>query len=100
MEGIPGFAIDRYGPIALAQTWREPLTEEAFALLQEWAEELELTLVWNDRARRGDVKYPHEVVVPDVVVGQELGLSYNVSPRHAGIDPLLFLDFRESSVAT
>ena len=94
MEGIPGLAIDRYGPIALAQTWRAPLEEDALAALRDWAAQQELLLVWNDRARRGDVTYRHDVAVPEAVVGQELGLSYDVTPRHAGIDPLLFLDFR------
>lgn len=94
VEGIPGLAIDRYGPIALAQTWREPLSDEVLASLRDWTEKKELLLVWNDRARRGDVTYRHEVDVPDAVVGKELGLSYDVTPRHAGIDPLLFLDFR------
>ena len=94
VEGRPGLAIDRYGPIALAQTWRDPLSEIEFTELNAWAEALGLTLVWNDRARRGDVRYPHEVVLPDAVVGKELGLSFQVTPRHDGIDPLLFLDFR------
>ena len=25
-EGLPGIAVDRYGPILLIQTWREPLS--------------------------------------------------------------------------
>ena len=94
VEGIPGLAIDRYGPIALAQTWRDPLDADALAALRDWAAQHDLLLVWNDRARRGDVAYRHEITVPEAVVGQELGLSYDVTPRHAGIDPLLFLDFR------
>ena len=27
VEGAPGVAVDRYGPLLLAQTWREPLDE-------------------------------------------------------------------------
>jgi len=94
VEGIPGLAIDRYGPVALAQTWRDPLTDDQFNALQQWAEGLALSLVWNDRSRRGDVHYRHGIELPENIVGRELGLSYDVTPRHAGIDPLLFLDFR------
>ena len=89
VEGRPGLAIDRYGPIALAQTWREPLTDLEFSALNEWAAEMDLILVWNDRARRGDVRYPHDVVLPESVVGKELGLSFQAAPRHDGIDPPL-----------
>ena len=64
VEGIPGLAIDRYGPIALAQTWREPLTESQFIEIQNWTEHRGLMLVWNDRSRRGDVQYQHGVELP------------------------------------
>ena len=72
----------------------EPLTEQAFAELEEWARHHGFILVWNDRSKRGDVHYKNGIQLPESVIGKELGLSYDVRPRHGGIDPLLFLDFR------
>ncbi len=101
-EGAPGTAIDRYGPVLLVQTWRDPLDHGELDALSEVAAGagLDLTPVWNHRASvRGQGRTPdfglwHEVELPEEVVGQELGLSYDVSPRHQGLDPLLFVDFR------
>ena len=53
-EGRPGLAVDRYGPILLFQTWREPL---GAGELESWhrtvAERLasDLLPVWNHRAK-------------------------------------------------
>ena len=87
-EGWPGVAIDRYGPILLVQTWRDPLEDGVLAALAEtvpW----ELTPVWNHRGGGGS-----EGFVPTAAVGIERGVKFDVRPRHRGKDPLLFLDFR------
>lgn len=97
-EGAPGLTVDRYGEYLLVQTWREPLELPllegmASAVAQEL--KLELTPVWNHRAKRGEVDHSlHAVELPFGVEGKEMGLTYDISPRHKGIDPLLFLDFR------
>lgn len=86
-EGWPGVAVDRYGPVLLVQTWREPLDPgvlEALAEVVPW----DLEPVWNHRKGGGSPGAPAEAV------GREEGLVYDVSPRHRGQDPLLFLDFR------
>lgn len=88
-EGVPGLAVDRYGSVLLAQTWREPLGTDDLAALASLAEKLDLTPVWN-RRKGGGSPGP----VPTEVVGTELGVQYDVRPRHRGKDPLLFLDFR------
>ena len=92
-EGRPGLAIDRYGPILLLQTWREPLDEseiESFQRVIEDACGWGLTAVWNHRA--GDA--PPDQLDGDPPVGRELDIRYDVTPRHRGRDPLLFLDLR------
>jgi len=98
-EGAPGLAIDRYGPILLVQTWREPL--EAGDVDRAHAE-VERTLgtnlhpVWNHRGKERGVPFAqfHDPPIPEAPEGNELGLRYDVRPRHRGLDPLLFLDFR------
>lgn len=94
VEGAPGVTVDRYGPVLLAQTWREPLGRDDLAAIEEEvraALDAPLTLVWN---HRGDGDGHHPVEPPADPIGLELGLSYDVRPRHRGQDPLLFLDLR------
>ena len=63
---------------------------------------LELLLVYNDRARgnsridREDTVYRAEPGALEDLVGHEWGLNYRVRGRHAGQDPLLFLDLRNT----
>ncbi len=55
-EGAPGLTIDRYGPLLLLQTWREPLSPDAPEAAARAVEaELGLTLVpvWNHRGEGG-----------------------------------------------
>jgi 23S rRNA (cytosine1962-C5)-methyltransferase len=98
-EGIPGLSIDRYGSILLMQTWREALGEDqANQIADHICTQLGISLspVWNHRQKRGRVEHH---VLRDIInspVGKELGVEYDVSPVHDGIDPLLFLDFRSA----
>ena len=98
-EGAPGLTIDRYGPILLLQTWREPLNhqlvDQVHRLICDHLS-TELTAVWNHRAGGGTAVFEpwHNPELPEELTGQELGLRFDVNPRHRGIDPLLFLDFR------
>jgi 23S rRNA (cytosine1962-C5)-methyltransferase len=103
VEGAPGVAIDRYGPVLLVQTWRAPLEPGQLDALVEVASEAvgaELLGVWNHRAatrrsgRSPDYGLFHDVALPEELWGHELGLRYDVRPRHRGHDPLLFVDFR------
>lgn len=87
-EGWPGVAVDRYGPVLLVQTWREPLEPgvlEAVAEVVPWS----LVPVWNHRKGGGSTEE-----VPAEAFGVERGIRFDVRPRHRGKDPLLFLDFR------
>ncbi len=97
VEGAPGVAVDRYGPVLLVQTWREPLEEGVLprlAALAGEAVEAPLTPVWNHRARKHADYDRWHPVSPLRAEGRELGLRFDVSPRHRGDDPLLFLDLR------
>ncbi|MEZ4318694.1 MAG: class I SAM-dependent methyltransferase [Myxococcota bacterium] len=88
VEGWPGVAIDRYGPVLLVQTWREPLVDGMLEALAEVVP-FDLLPVWNHRTGGGSPG-----PVPDEATGLERGIRFDVRPRHRGSDPLLFLDFR------
>lgn len=99
-EGRPGLSVDRYGPVLLAQTWRDPLDAgELDAIARAATRELgiELAPCWNHRGpsrregERGSDAHDPRLAAP---IGQELGARYDVRPRHRGQDPLLFLDLR------
>lgn len=97
VEGLPGVTVDRYGPVLLVQTWREPLAPDVLEAWTELASEAvgtALVPVWNHRSRPLD--YDRWFALADLgeVVGHELGLAVDVRPRHRGQDPLLFLDLR------
>ncbi len=112
-EGWPGLAIDRYGDVLLVQTWRDPLPAGALDAMHSAVVEALTTLgletpaatgadrlipVWNHRpdgAKRVEAaNQPGAQEALEHPVGRELGVRYDVRPRHRGNDPLLFLDFR------
>ena len=104
-EGAGGLTIDRYGPQLLVQSFHHPLeTAELLDLHQQVNQclGLELLLVYNDRSRgnsridRDDTVYRAEPAALEDLVGHEWGLNYRVRGRHAGQDPLLFLDLRNT----
>jgi len=97
-EGRQGLTVDRYGPVLLAQTFRDPLTDDELAALNALAEQLELQLVWNHRGKKKGQSWSdfHDVSPVAGPIALEAGLSYDARPRHRGIDPLLFLDFRQA----
>jgi 23S rRNA (cytosine1962-C5)-methyltransferase len=77
------------------QASRSVVTPEEVARLADRAREVlgaPLSLAWNVRGGASVEQPPFEH--PGPVVGRELGLAYDVRPRHRGQDPLLFLDFR------
>ncbi|MET1081397.1 MAG: class I SAM-dependent methyltransferase [Pseudomonas sp.] len=102
-EGAAGVTVDRYGPQLLVQTFHSPLTRDALLEVQDLVDEsLGLTseLIYNDRSQgnsridREDPVYRPEPAALADRVGHEWGLNYRVRGRHAGQDPLLFLDLR------
>jgi 23S rRNA (cytosine1962-C5)-methyltransferase len=95
-EGAPGVTIDRYGPILLVQTWRAPLADGELDALAATANDVlgtALTPCWNHRGE-GPGGSARADAALDAPIGHELGIAYDVRPRHRGEDPLLFLDLR------
>jgi 23S rRNA (cytosine1962-C5)-methyltransferase len=97
VEGRPGLAVDRYGPILLVQTWREPLAEgelDRIAGAVDRALGVALTAVWNHRGDPAPFSRWHDPALPPAPECREERLRYDARPRHRGRDPLLYLDFR------
>ncbi|UFQ96877.1 class I SAM-dependent rRNA methyltransferase [Pseudomonas wenzhouensis] len=104
-EGAPGLTVDRYGPQLLVQSFHQPLQHDALQALADRVREqlgLPLLLVYNDRSKshsridRNPELHQTEAAALEDLVGQEWGLNYRVRGRHAGQDPLLFLDLRNA----
>lgn len=104
-EGAGGLTIDRYGPQLLVQSFHHSLEREPLlALAEQCNQHLDqaLMLVYNDRSqgnsridRRNPIDQAEPAALADLV-GHEWGLNYRVRGRHAGQDPLLFLDLRNA----
>ena len=104
-EGAAGLTIDRYGPQLLVQSFHQPLERDVlsdvFAICLEVLG-LHLLEVYNDRSQansridRSDLRHTPEPAALADLVGHEWGLNYRVRARHAGQDPLLFLDLRNA----
>ncbi len=104
-EGAGGLTIDRYGPQLLVQSFHQTLEREDLLALHASINQhlkLETLLVYNDRSRgnsridREDSVYRADDAALADLVGHEWGLKYRVRGRHAGQDPLLFLDLRNA----
>ena len=104
-EGAPGLTVDRYGPQLLVQSFHQTLEQDAAQRLAALVEErlgLQLLLVSNDRSQgnsridRNPALFQADEAALQDLVGQEWGLNYRVRGRHAGQDPLLFLDLRNA----
>jgi 23S rRNA (cytosine1962-C5)-methyltransferase len=95
VEGQPGLAIDRYGPVLLTQSWGapiEPAMQDTIARVVRDALAIDLAAAFVERGRQG-ARVGSDPRLADAL-GHELGLAYDVRPFHAGQDPLLFLDLR------
>ncbi|MCI3947059.1 SAM-dependent methyltransferase [Pseudomonas syringae] len=104
-EGASGLTIDRYGPQLLVQSFHTRLERDALLGLHEQVNAhlgMETLLVYNDRSQgnsrvdRQDAVYKADDAALVDHVGHEWGLNYRVRGRHAGQDPLLFLDLRNT----
>jgi len=104
-EGASGLTIDRYGPQLLVQSFHSALDRETLLELHATINTslgLDTLLVYNDRSQgnsridRKDSVYKAEEAALQDLIGHEWGLNYRVRGRHAGQDPLLFLDLRNT----
>ena len=104
-EGVGGLTVDRYGAQLMVQSFHQTLNRDELLALHEQVNDtlgFATLLVYNDRSKgnsrvdRSDPVYaPDEQALVDLV-GREWGLNYRVRGRHAGQDPLLFLDLRNA----
>lgn len=97
VEGRPGLTVDRYGPLVLVQSFREPPEAEELGLIEAFIEAgLEGVEVFCWRHRGPErVETPHPgPLAEQPLLCREQGLRYLVQARHRGQDPWLFLDFR------
>lgn len=104
-EGASGLTLDRYGPQLLVQSFHHSLDRDSLLALHAAVNArlgLELHLVYNDRSHgnsrieRSDLVYKADEAALEDQIGHEWGLNYRVRGRHAGQDPLLFLDLRNA----
>ena len=104
-EGAPGLTVDRYGPQLLVQSFHQPLEAgELHSIVGNVETHLgqPLLLVYNDRSKgnsridRDPTLFQADEAALEDMVGHEWGLNYRVRGRHAGQDPLLFLDLRNA----
>lgn len=100
-EGLTGLTVDRYGPLLLAQTFREPLSPPDVSHLEKALREVlpgELHFAYNHRGKKPSESFDNwHRPVPEALrefTCSEGGVKYLVTARHRGIDPWLFLDLR------
>lgn len=101
VEGRPGLAVDRYGPVLLTQAWGPSITDEEHAAIVESIQgalglDLAPVLMRHGEGDGETARVPRRVEDPRLAapVGRELGLEYDVRPFHRGRDALLYLDLR------
>ncbi len=100
-EGLPGVTLDRYGSLALLQTFHEPLPDAVVAAIDAVVDALVpgLDLVYNDRSGAGS-RVGNRLAGAQRVAGKaaratrEHGVRFHIRGRHRGSDPWLFLDLR------
>lgn len=104
-EGAPGLTVDRYGPQLLIQSFHQPLqADDLHSITSSIEAHLGHSLlpVYNDRSRgnsridRDPSLFQASDAALEDMIGHEWGLNYRVRGRHAGQDPLLFLDLRNA----
>lgn len=100
-EGLTGLTVDRYGPLLLAQTFRDPLPTSDTAALEEALHEAvpgALHFAYNHRGKKPSESFDKWHKPAPEALGEftcrEGGIKYLVRARHRGIDPWLFLDLR------
>jgi 23S rRNA (cytosine1962-C5)-methyltransferase len=104
-EGAGGLTIDRYGPQLLIQSFHQSLSADQVQELEAMCSSTlneRLLLIYNDRSQgnsrvdRSDAVYQAEPAALADLIAHEGGLNYRIRGRHAGQDPLLFLDLRHA----
>ncbi len=100
-EGVPGVTLDRYGTLALLQSFHASVTEAAVDGVRGVLDTLlpGLDLVYNDRSAPGSkvgnrLVGVHRAAAKMDRITREHGVEFHIRARHRGHDPWLFLDLR------
>ncbi len=102
-EGMPGVAVDRYGPHLMIQSFHHSLEANDLTQIQTEVDaqlgsllEEPLTAFFVDRSGKGAqaVALGDSAETDNDAICHELGVRYCTRGRHRGQDPLLFLDLR------
>lgn len=95
-EGVSGLTVDRYGDQLLIQTFHESLSTQQLDLISNHYASLfdPKEVVYNDRSAKNSRRQDEHNRRSEDLVGQEIGVNYRIRGKHAGQDPLLFLDMR------
>ena len=101
VEGWPGVTLDRYGEVALLQSFHAPLDDAAVAAVAAFVADLHpaMPTIYNDRSGRASriansLPDALRTVAHQPGSIREHGVHYRFQARHAGQDPWLFLDLR------
>lgn len=105
-EGAAGVTVDRYGDLALLQSFHRPLPDDAVAAAARLVGDVlpGLDMIYNDRSATGSrVRNPlaaaqHAESERERIVSEH-GVRFKVKARHRGQDPWLFLDLRPTRKA-
>jgi 23S rRNA (cytosine1962-C5)-methyltransferase len=100
-EGAPGVTLDRYGTLALLQSFHAPVPEASVIAVGGVldAQMPGLDLVYNDRSGPGSrvgnrLAGAQRAAAKQARVTREHGVRFHIRARHRGNDPWLFLDLR------
>ncbi len=101
VEGCPGVTLDRYGDLALLQSFHATLDGALVDAVERFVDGLHpaMPLIYNDRSGRGSrianrLSEPLKVAAHMPRIIHESGVQYRFQARHEGQDPWLFLDLR------
>ncbi|MCB1888137.1 MAG: class I SAM-dependent rRNA methyltransferase [Rhodocyclaceae bacterium] len=101
VEGWPGVTLDRYGDVALLQSFHTPVDTPSTETVARFVATLHpaMPLIVNDRSGRGSrVANPLsddlKAIAHTPRTVREHGIRFRFQARHAGQDPWLFLDLR------
>ena len=105
-EGASGITLDRYGTLALLQSFHAPVPEASVAAVGRVLDAClpGLDLVYNDRST-ADSRVSNRLAGAQRAAGKvdrvarEHGVRFHIRARHHGHDPWLFLDLRTTRLA-
>ena len=101
VEGQPGLSVDRFGDVALIQTFHRALDLVELEEIVEFYRSVDPNwlVVYNDRSQSNSrvgnwLSSAAQEVAEEPRQIQELGVNFRFTARHPGQDPWLFLDMR------